>query len=232
MGRTIARQLFAVLLIALSLLFEASSLPAKMYSASGLVLRVDRAHLSLEVSCQAIPGYMDAAVMTLPVRNGQALDGLEPGTMVDFKLAVEGKTLHAEEIRVYAYENTAQEPMAARQLEILDAATSAPSRRASSLQIGQAGPDFTLTDQKRETIRFSKFAGKVVAITFVYTRCPLPNFCFRMSNNFGVLHQRSPVAWRETSCCSASLLTPRMTGRKFWRNTRARGEKTRPAGIS
>jgi protein SCO1/2 len=58
------------------------------------------------------------------------------------------------------------------------------------LQVGQAVPDFTLIDQKRDSISLSALKGKVVAITFIYTRCPLPNFCFRASNNFGVLHRR------------------------------------------
>jgi protein SCO1/2 len=80
--------------------------------------------------------------------------------------------------------------MAARQLEILDGATSASSRNAQVLQVGQAVPDFTLIDQKRDSVTLSGLRGKVVAITFIYTRCPLPNFCFRASNNFGVLHRR------------------------------------------
>ena len=174
----------------LSLLWAAPLLAGETYSASGLVLRADREHLSLEVSCQAIPGYMDAMVMTFPVHNAGALDGLKPGMMIDFKLDVRKDAAYAEQIRVHAYENTAQEPMAARQLEILDAATAPSSRTGPVLLVGQAVPDFTLTDQRRKSVPVSVFKGKVVAITFIYTRCPLPNFCFRMSNNFGVLHQR------------------------------------------
>jgi protein SCO1 len=75
-------------------------------------------------------------------------------------------------------------------LEILDAATSLPLRNAPALQVGQAVPDFTLIDQKRNAVTLSALKGKVVAITFIYTRCPLPNFCFRASNNFGVLRRR------------------------------------------
>lgn len=168
----------------------APSLFGETYSASGVVLLADQDHLSLKVSCEAIPGYMEAMVMTLPVNNSKALDGLKPGMLIDFKLDVRKDTAYAEQIHVRAYENAAQEPMAARQLEILDAATSSPSRNALVLQVGQAVPDFTLMDQKRETVTLSALRGKVVAITFIYTRCPLPNFCFRASNNFGVLNRR------------------------------------------
>ena len=177
-------------LLVVSLVLTTARLSAETYSASGLVLRADRAHLSLKVSCRAIPGYMEAMVMALPVHNAEALDGLNPGMMIDFRLHLLKHIAYAEQIRVHAYENSAQEPMAARQLEILDAATAPPSPTAPRLQVGEVVPDFTLVDQKGESVRFSGFAGKVVAITFIYTRCPLPNFCFRMSNNFGVLHQR------------------------------------------
>jgi protein SCO1/2 len=174
----------------LSLLFAAPRILGETYSASGLVLRADRAHLSLEVSCQAIPGYIDAMAMTFPVHDAKALDGLKPGMLIDFKLDVRKDAAYAEQIHVRFYEDTAQEPMAARQLEILDAATSSRSRNPQVLQAGQAAPDFTLIDQKRESISLSALKGQVVAITFIYTRCPLPSFCFRASNNFGVLHRR------------------------------------------
>jgi len=174
----------------LSLLFAVPRLFGKTYSASGVVLFADRDHLSLRVSCQAIPGYMEAMVMTLSVDNSKVLDGLKPGTLIDFKLDVRKDAAYAEQIHVRAYENAAQEPMAARQLEILDAATSSLSRNAQVLQVGEAVPDFTLIDQSRANVRLSALKGKVVAITFIYTRCPLPNFCFRASNNFGVLYRR------------------------------------------
>jgi len=177
-------------LLMLSLLFAVPRLFGKTYSASGVVLFADRDHLSLRVSCQAIPGYMEAMVMTFSVDNSKVLDGLKPGTLIDFKLDVRKDAAYAEQIHVRAYENAAQEPMAARQLEILDAATSSLSRNAQVLQVGEAVPDFTLIDQSRANVRLSALKGKVVAITFIYTRCPLPNFCFRTSNNFRVLHRR------------------------------------------
>src|SRR5689334_10985854 len=162
---------------------------AKTYPASGLILQVDRTRLSVSVSCRAIPGYLDESVMTLPVHDAQALTGLAPGLLIDFVLTLQNDKAYAEQIRIHRYENTAQEPMAARQLEILDAATSGSSK-AGGLQLGQVVPDFTLTDQHRRNVTLSGLAGKVVAITFIYTQCPLPNFCFRMSNNFGALHRR------------------------------------------
>src|SRR5271166_3558169 len=150
-------------LVLILLFFTASRLAAKAYSASGLILQVDRAHRSLQVSCQAIPGQMDAMVMTLAVHDAKALDGLKPGMMIDFALAVREDESYAEDIRIHPYENAAQEQMAARQLKILeDAASHSPA--APALEIGQPAPDFTLIDQNRQRVTFSHFAGKVVAI--------------------------------------------------------------------
>jgi len=174
----------------LTLLFAAPLIAGEIHSVSGLVLRIDREHLSLEVSCQAIPGYMDTMVMTFPVQNAEEIDGINPGLLIDFNLNVDKDKAYADQIRVHPYENTAQEPMAARQLEILDSATTPATSPRGSLLVGQAVPDFTLTDHKRNTVSLSALKGQVVALTFIYTRCPLPNFCFRMSNNFGVLHRR------------------------------------------
>jgi protein SCO1/2 len=181
-----------VWLVVILLFFTAPALAlaAKDYSASGLVLQVDRAHRSVEVSCEAIPGQMDAVVMTLAVEDAKTLDGLKPGMMIDFAVAAHEHENYAKDIRVHPYENAAQEPMADRQLKILEEATS-HSPAAPALEIGQPVPDFTLVDQNRQSVTFSHFAGKVVAITFIYTSCPLPNFCFRMSNNFGVLQKRN-----------------------------------------
>ena len=55
---------------------------------------------------------------------------------------------------------------------------------------GQTVPDFTLTDQTGQRVSLSRFAGKVVGVTFIYTSCPLPDFCFRLSNNFERLQKR------------------------------------------
>jgi protein SCO1/2 len=180
------RAAFILILLLLAVSFADA---AKTYPAAGLVLRVDRTGLSVSVSCRAILGYRDESVMTLPVRDVKELNGLAPGLLIDFLLSLQNDKPYAQEIRIHPSENTGQEPMAARQLEILDATTSGSSR-PNALQIGQVAPDFTLIDQHRHSVTLSRLAGKVVAITFIYTQCPLPNFCFRMSNNFAALHRR------------------------------------------
>ena len=180
----------ATFVLTLCLFVGVPCLVADSYPAMGMVLGVDRAHRSVEVSCRAIPGHSEGEIMTILVREGAALDGIQRGMLIDFVLAVSGGTMYAQNVRIHVYEDTAQEPMQARQLELLEATTSDPKQAAPRLQVGQSVPDFTLINQRREKIALSNFAGKVVALTFIYTKCPLPNFCFRMSNNFRMLHER------------------------------------------
>lgn len=141
------------------------------------------------VSCEDIPGYMDAMVMSFAVHESKELDGLEPGKRVDFTLVVHKDSAHAESVRVHDFESLEQEPQAARRLRLVENLAT-PDAPATLLSVGQPVPNFTLTDQNRQQVSLSQFAGAVVAINFIYTRCPLPNYCFRLSNNFGLLQKR------------------------------------------
>jgi protein SCO1/2 len=51
-------------------------------------------------------------------------------------------------------------------------------------RVGEVFPDETLTNQDGRRIKFSDFRGKALAVTFIYTRCPIPDFCIRMSDYF------------------------------------------------
>ena len=161
---------------------------AARYPAIGMVMTVDRAHRSFVVSCQEIPGFMAAMMMPLDVHQLKELDGLTPGTIVEFTLVVNLSSSYAAFVHIRPYQTAEQDPWQAQQLKLLTSLHDKPPTHR--LEIGQKIPDFTLIDQKRQTISLSQFAGKVVALNFVYTSCALPNFCYRMANNFGVLQRR------------------------------------------
>ena len=171
-------------------LLSLSGWAAQRYPVTGLVLAVDSAHHSMTVSCQSVSGYMDAMTMPFSVRDPKALDGLAPGTMIDFMLVVDKNSSYADDIRVHRYENLEQEPLEARRLALLNH-LSAPAT-ANVLASGQPVPDFTLTDQTRQPVTFSKLNGKVVAISFAYISCPNPDYCFRLANNLSQLRKRFP----------------------------------------
>lgn len=170
-------------------LIAARAWAAETHAISGLVLVVDAAHRSMTVSCNSVPGYMDAMTMPFGVRESKVLDGIKPGTTIDFKLVVDGDSSYAENIRVHRYENLEQEPLEAKRLAIVSKLAN-PAAAGTVLSRLQPVPDFTLTDQARNKIAFSQLRGKVVVLSFAYVRCPNPAYCFRLVNHLGELQKR------------------------------------------
>lgn len=163
---------------------------ARRYPAKGMVIKVDRAHNSFVASCQEIPGLMRAMSMPFDVHDARELNGLVPGTIIDFTLVVDGGTSYAEGVKIRPYITAEQDPWTAGQLSLFAKLNQERRPDPKPLEIGQAVPNFTLTDQAHRQISLSQFAGKVVALNFIYTSCALPNYCFRMANNFGVIQRR------------------------------------------
>jgi protein SCO1 len=178
-----------ILFIAVAMLLGTSAPAAQHFEARGLILKVDKSRQSLVISCEKIPQYMDAMVMSFAVRNPKELDGLTDGTMVDFTLIVADSSSYIEKIHIHRYEGVEQDPLTARRLKMMAGMTD-PSAAAQELKTGDAVPDFHLIDQNRRDVTLSQFSGKVEVLTFVYTHCALPNFCFRVSNNFRQLQKR------------------------------------------
>jgi protein SCO1 len=178
-----------LLLCVAACLFTGSASAAERHAVSGIILNIDRPHRSFVASCEAIPGYMAAMVMPFSVRDEPSLAGLQPSMFVEFTLVVDGHRSYAEGIRIHHFQAMEQEALRARRLQLLQEPEK-PGPAGSLLALGQAVPDFVLTDQAGQRVALSQFAGKVVALTFIYTSCPLPEYCFRLSNNFASLNKR------------------------------------------
>jgi protein SCO1/2 len=163
---------------------------SQQYPVKGLVLKVDKSRQEMVVSCQSIPGYMDAMAMTFPVRDSKELVALKPGTMIEFTLVIDKKAPIAENIQIHGFQNLELDPTEARRLALLNGTLK--SNPSKMLTVGQTVPDFALIDQSGQAVKLSQFAGKLVVINFMYTRCPFPNYCFRLSNNLGQLQKRFP----------------------------------------
>ena len=188
----VGRALFfrpGVACVALSLMLFVSSLAAadKDYPVKGMVLRVDAAKASFVVSHEKIIGLMDSMTMPFEVRDPKELQGVVPGAVVEFTLTVGSTSAYASKIVVRRYQSVEKDPKAAQRLAVMKKMAGLSTPR---LEVGNKVPDFTLIDQARQRVAFSSLAGKVLAVNFIYTRCALPQFCLRVSNNFGVLQKR------------------------------------------
>jgi protein SCO1/2 len=170
----------ALLLVTLSALLPSGC--ARHYRVQGLVLDVDRNDNTMVVSHRAIPGYMDAMMMPFRVRSASELDALKRGDRVEFELVVKKRASIAEKVRA----GTSAEVANARRGE---APLPLPVP-AEKLTLGMPVPDFHLVNQSARPVRLSDFAGRIIAVSFIYTRCPLPEICPRLSANFAHLQKR------------------------------------------
>jgi protein SCO1/2 len=145
-------------------------LAAKSFAVDGIVVAVDPLARTMLVSHRAIGRYMPAMMMPFRVEESRDLNGLYPGARVRFDLVV-GKT----------------GSLARHVRKTGDGEIPPPKEK---LRIGDAVPDFRLTDERGGTVRLVDLQGKVLAIDFLYTRCPLPDVCPRLAANFAALQRR------------------------------------------
>jgi protein SCO1/2 len=177
--------------IVLAVLLTVAYAPAALkHDATGMVLKVDRPSQTIVVSCREIPGYMEAMAMPLSVHDPKISEGLETGMTIEFTLVVDKDTSYAEDIHVRPFESLELDPTEARRMKLMENAMAAKSNATDVLRIGETVPNFELIDQSGAHVALSQLKGKVVAVTFIYTRCPLPNYCVRLSNNLGLLQRR------------------------------------------
>jgi protein SCO1/2 len=159
----------------------------KVYTVRGMVTRVDLATRTFLVSHDAIAGLMDSMVMPFEVRDASELQAVKPGAVVEFTLTVGDKMAFASKIVVRRYESVEQDPRTARRLATMKKMAGLAGK---PLAVGEPVPDFRLVDQTKQPVTFASLEGRVVALNFIYTRCALPQFCLRVTNDFGVLYKR------------------------------------------
>jgi protein SCO1/2 len=177
--------------LALALLVPAAMAMAAgdPHTVQGVLLKADPASRTIEVSCDAIPGYMDAMVMTFAVRNTEALKNLQPGDTVRFTMMEEGNEEFADHLEAIKVQNYESEPTEASRLTYLHRALDHTAAQ-KMIPIGGLVPNFTLTDQSNRSTQLDDFKGMVVVLSFAYSRCPNPNYCFRLSNNLAQVNRR------------------------------------------
>jgi protein SCO1/2 len=155
---------------------------AHRYRVQGLVLDVDRNDKTMIVSHRAIPGYMDAMAMPFQVATASELNSVKRGDQVEFQLVVKRRNSLAEKVKAGTSAEVANAQRAAAPLPL--------PIPAEKLALGMPVPDFQLINQSALPIRLSDCAGRTVAVNFIYTRCPLPEVCPRLSANFAHLQKR------------------------------------------
>jgi len=156
---------------------SASSPSFKVYKLRGKIVSNDSAKGEVTVNHEAIPGFMEAMTMPYKLKDPSILSELHPGDVITADVLV-SQTADADilldHIVVVAQGKPDYKPAVFYHV---------PSR-------GDAVPDFKLRNQDGRNIHLNQFRGKELLITFIYTRCPLPNFCPLVTRNFARIEKQ------------------------------------------
>ena len=171
---------FLALVAACATKKELSSPPAaapapQVFQVKGTVVELLPAEKSVRVKHEAIPDYMPAMTMPFDVRDTNELAGLTVGDGIAFRLTVTEKEGWIDQITKVSAARTNTLP------------TTGPVRfvrDVEPLNVGDLLPDYRFTNQLGQAVNLGQFRGQALAFTFIFTRCPFPNFCPLMSNNF------------------------------------------------
>jgi len=154
----------------------------KRYDLKGKVVSVNREMKTARIDHEAIPTFepapMPAMEMEFPIHEDWVWDDLTPGSEIQATLVVDNAAKHPywlEKIGILAAPKPGQ---------------AAPPVDERFAQIGKEVPDFKLTNQDGKRISTTDFRGKALAITFIYAKCPLPDYCIKMSVNFSDVANR------------------------------------------
>lgn len=176
---------------------SASSSATLEYPVRGEVLATDPKDGEITLKHEAIPGLMPAMTMDYALVNHSIAAELHPGDRI-------AATLLADK--------SAEGPVNLR-LDDIDVLAQAKLDYVPKVQyhvptVGDAVPDFKLLNQSDKEISLGEYRGRVVLMTFIYTRCPLADYCPRMSHNFAQIDQdlaKAPATYKRTHLLSVSF---------------------------
>ncbi len=178
MRRTTPR-IVITLFFALSLIILGSgckprrSANEKRYDLKGKVVAVNKSERTATIAHEDIKGYMPAMTMPFKIKNDADLEMLKPGDQVTGALVVDDVESWVEITAIVEGPVT--------DLQTVDV----PGEPRPGTDV----PDFGLVNQDGKRIHLAQYRGQALALTFIYTRCPMPDQCTLMSNNFAAIDQ-------------------------------------------
>ena len=157
----------------------------KRYPFTGRIVSVDSQAQSAIIDGDAIPGFMDAMAMPYKIKPAATLNHLIPGESVSAEVVVVSSGAKNDDAAPeYWLEN----------VKVIAHIDPSHAPGASSLHMpapGEEVPDFSFTNQSGKLISLKQYRGKVLFVTFIYTRCPFPDFCPRLSGNFAEIYKQA-----------------------------------------
>ena len=163
----------------------------KRYDFKGKVVAVEREKHSVTVSHEDVKDYMPAMTMPFTVRSEADLQILAPDDEITATLVVDGSHSWLEDLIITRQSaNTSAMPGVKMAKE------------------GDDVPNFTLRNQDNREINIQNYRGRTLLLTFIYTRCPVPDYCTLMSNNFAQIDRalsQDAALYEKTHLLSISI---------------------------
>jgi protein SCO1/2 len=163
----------------------------KRFDLKGKVVAVEPEKHLVTVSHEAIEGYMPGMTMPFTLPNESDLKILVSGDDITATLVIDGSHSWLENVII------------TRQSDDPSVTTGVAEAKA-----GDSVPDYQLINQDGNNIRLGNYRGKALLLTFIYTRCPVPDYCDLMSNNFAVIEKQlkaQPAVYDKTHLLSISI---------------------------
>jgi protein SCO1/2 len=164
----------------------------KHYTLTGRVASKVPATRAIVVDHDEIPGFMAAMTMPYTVAEGIELSGIEPGDRIRADIDVKPDGQYSLD-RISVTDSSHRDKAA---------------KETKQLWPGQDVPDIEMVNQDGKMVRLSEFRGKALLLTSIYTRCPMPNFCPRLSSLFASVNRelaKSPKEYERTQLLSVSI---------------------------
>jgi len=167
----------------------------KRYNLRGRVMGKNPALSEIIVDHEEIPGFMEAMTMPYKVKDPAVVSEVEPGDAIAAEVVVtnNGNDYWLEDVRI---------------TDESGRKTAKPAMTTHMLAVGAAAPNIPLTNQNGKSFRLADLKGKAVLLTFIYTRCPMPTFCPRLSSQFAKIHEdlaKAPDVYAKTHLVTISF---------------------------
>lgn len=148
------------------------------------MVSIDTPSQTANIDGDMVQGYMEAMVMAYKIKPDSMLRQLNPGDSISADLIVVDHDPRDESaVPDYWLEN----------VKVTGHAPQPPAAGPKAMHMpapGEDVPDFSFTNQDGKRISLAQYHGKVLFVTFIYTRCPFPDFCPRMSSNFSEIYKQ------------------------------------------
>lgn len=155
---------------------ETATRAPKTFQVRGVIKEIPETGNSIRIQHEEIPDYMPAMTMPFSVKSRDAFSDVATGDTVSFTLHVTETESWIDEIKTAKTESKPGEMPSISSFRRV--------RDVQPLEIGDTLPNYPFTNQYEKDFELDDYRGQVLVLTFIYTRCPLPDFCPRMSMHF------------------------------------------------